>query len=317
MVRKFFFSSFLAAAFFSLVLPILALEKVRLGSSVRMVAHYYLPPLTAEEKGFWQQNGLEVEWIPFAAAPAQMRAIAAGALDMGMSGSDGPLTAAERGLRVIIVSELASPPKVGVWVTADSRYQNVRDLQGAKIGVSALGGYLHALGRIIVAGHGVEKEVRFVGSGGIPQSQAALRVGSLNAIVSNITALANLKVEGKVREIGSLGDFLPQPWVDQVVFAGKDFARSKPDIAKNTLRAMLQSFDFIRKNPRWAVDKMKSFTGLSEEAARLIYDATHFATTGKLDRNAVENVRTVLIKYGVLTEKAPAADDLFTNDYLP
>lgn len=317
MIRRLLFFVFLTASFIGLGSSIFALEKVKLGSSVKVVPHYYLPPLAAEEKGFWQQNGLEVEWIPFTNAPAQMRAMAAGELNIGESGIDGPPTAAARGLPVIIVSELASTPAPGIWVIADSPYRHVRDLEGARVGVSALGGYLHTLARIIVSAHGVEKKVRFVGSGGIRESQAALRAGALDAVVTNLTVVAPLKLEGKVREVASVGDYLPKPWVDQVVFARKDFARGKPDVLRKTLKAMLQSFAFIRENPRWAVDKMKSFTGLSEEAAKLIYEALHFSVTGKLDRNAMENVRTTFIKYGILTEKAPAVDDLFTTDYLP
>ena len=61
---------------------------------------------------------------------------------------------------------------------------------------------------------------------------------------------------------------------------------------------------------------MKSFQGVSEEAAKVLYGDTTFTTTGKIDRKAVENARKVYVQYGVLTEKAPAVDDFFTNEYL-
>lgn len=317
MARKLLFTLSLASLFIGLVSPLFALEKVKLGSAVKIDRVYYLPNLVGEEKGFWKENGLEVEWVPFGGNTPLNHAVAAGAINMAMTASSGPPAAAERGLPIIMVAELSARPAFGIWVRAESPYREPRDLKGARIGVTGLGTPTYMFGRLIVAAHGIEKDVRFVGAGGPPQYIAALRTGGVEAVVSRVSTMAGLKVDGVVRELASSADYLPKPWFEDVVLARKDFARTKPDVVKKMLRAMLQSIDFIRKNPSWTVDKIKSFQGVSEEAAKVIYEEVRFTVTGKFDRKAVENMRKVFIEYGVLTEKAPAVDDLFTNEYLP
>ena len=203
-----------------------------------------------------------------------------------------------------------------MWVRADSPYRNPRDLRGVKIGVSALGGAEQSYARIIVAAHGMEKDVRFVGSGGIPQTLAGMRVGAIDVAVLSMGSAIRLKVDGIIREIASSHDYLPKPWFDHVVFARKDFAQSKPEVVKKALKATIQAADFLRKNPGWAVSKIREFQGIPEEAAKVVYDNMQFTESGKLDRKAVENVRKVLIEYGILTEKTPPVDELFTNEYL-
>ena len=316
MVRRLWFFLFLPGLLTGLVSGSFALEKVKLGSAVKMVPEYYLPVLTAEERGFWKENGLDVEWVPFASATAQVSAIAAGAIGIGIVGPDSPLAAAERGLPVVMVSELVPSYPFGLWVRADSPYRHVRDLKGARIGATALGATTHIMGRLIAAAQGMEKEVRFVGAGGVPQMVAGLRAGALEGVITRIGAIVDLKLAGQARELASASDYLPKPWTDTIIFSRKDFAQNKPDVVRKILRAALQASDYMRKNPRGTMDKMKSFQGLSEGAAKIIYDAIPFTITGKLDRKAVENVRRLLIEYGLLSEKVPAVDELFTNEYL-
>jgi len=317
MTRKLALIPFAVFLSLGLVLPTFALEKLKLGASVKVYPAHYLPALTAEDKGFWKENGLDVEWVPVGSDAAEMRAVAAGALNIGMATSAGIITAAGGGLPVVMVNELVSSVSWKLWVRADSPYRNVLDLKNKRIGVTALGGITHAFGRIVAKAHGIENDLRFVGAGGARQNVAGLWAGSFDASILGMASAARLKVEGKIREISSARDYLPKPWFDDAIFARKNFAQTKPDEVRRVIKATLQATDFIQRNPRWTIDKMVSFTGIPEEAAKLLYDDTKFTANGHLDRKAVENIRDVLIRYGIINEKAPAADDLFTNAYLP
>lgn len=317
MKRNFFFSLLLIALLVGPPSTVFPLEKVKLGTAIKVDLLLYLPVLTGEEKGFWKENGLDVEWVPFAGTAPQMRAVAAGAINIGLSPIDGPLAAAEKGLPVMIVAEEVPSAPFSLVVRADSPYRHPRDLNGARIGVTTLGATTHAFGRIMLRAHGLEKDVRFVGAGGSPAMVAGLKAGAFDAIVSSLRTVVPMKVRGMVLLIASAGDYLPRPWVDFVTFARKDFIRSKPDVVRRLLKALLQSTHFIRENPRWALDKIKGFQDYSEEEARLAYSDLHFTISGRLDRKAIENVRKVFIDYGVISENTPPVDELFTNDYLP
>src|SRR3972149_11845411 len=77
----------LGAALFMGRGPAWGAEKVRVGMSVKVSAHYYLPGYAAEEKGLWRENGLEVSLVPFQGGGLAYRAMAGGAIDLNMSSS--------------------------------------------------------------------------------------------------------------------------------------------------------------------------------------------------------------------------------------
>lgn len=317
MCRKLLFLLMMTFFSFGLVFAALAADKVALSTAVKVYPGYYLPVLAAEEKGFWKDNGLEVEWVPFPGTAAQFVAVAARASNIGLTPSDGAPVAAERGSPVFMVAELIPREPFLVWVKADSPYRHPRDLKGTKFGTPRLGGTSHAFGRIVARAYGIEKDMRFIGAGGLPEMYAALRAGALDVIAQPISLTVGMKMAGIIREIGSMADYLPKPWLEHVIFARKDYARSNPDLVRRTIKATLQATDFMKKDSRWTIDKMKSLSGYSEAAAKAVYDDLEFTTTGRLERKAVENIRTIFIEYGILTkDKAPAVDDLFTNEYV-
>src|SRR3990172_11958375 len=78
----------------------LAIEKIQLGSAIKLTPAYYLPVVTGQEKGFFKENGLEVEWVPFQSAPDMHRALAGAAMNMGLDTGTGKIQAASRGIPV-------------------------------------------------------------------------------------------------------------------------------------------------------------------------------------------------------------------------
>lgn len=317
MTRKLLFFPLLVVLLLGLGSISPAREKVKLGTDVKIEPGYYLTILAAEEKGFWKDNGLDVEWVPSPGGGAHFVAVAAGAISIGLVVTPGPVLAAERGAPTVMVAGLIPDMGWTIWVKSNSPYRHSRELRGTKFGTPRLGGQSHAYGRLVAKAHGIEKEVRFVAVGGLPETLAALKVGVVEFTIQPMSIMMDLKVQGVVREIGAMADYLPQPWTDQVMHARKDFIKSKPEVVRQTIRAVFQSADFVRKNPRWALDKIKSMQGFSEEAAKLTYERLRFSSTGRLERKAVENIRNIFIEYGIITDKAPAVDELFTNDYIP
>lgn len=293
----------------------LTAEKFKLGSSYKVFPGYHLPVLAAEEKGFWKQNGLEVEWVPFAGTTPAFQGIASGSVPIALIPAIGGLIAAAGGVPAMIVSDLYTGGWF-VWVRTDSRLKEMKDLKGAKIGVPRMGGAGHAYGQAVGKALGIEKELKFVGAGGFAEELAGLKAGAFDAVVEPMTEMITLKERGEVREIGNVLDFLPKKWLDHAVFAQKEFVKKNPDTVKRTIKAILQAIDFVDKNPRWSMDKMKAVAGYSEKGADTIYRQRGFSATGKIDREAVENLRNFGIDYGlVVKEKTPPTDELYTKEF--
>lgn len=317
MGRKILLSFYLLFAILGLVLPRpWAADKLRFATTVKTHPILVMPVLAAEEKGFWKQNGLEAEWVPFEGDAAAIRGLSARAIDSGLGGTSGTVLAASRGVPIFIAADMQVVDYgFRIWVRGDSPIKEAIGLKGARIGVNLFGGLAHNYGVMAVKALGLDKEVKFLAMGGVPPTIAGLRAGHIEALVLTIFAMANLKARGEVREVLSMVDFTPRKWSEIVIFAHRDVGKDRPEVLKRAVRAIVQSTDFILKNRPWGLEKLKSFFGF-EGDLNWIYDRINFGKDGKIDREALENVRNFLIQYGIIAkDKAPPVAELYSRDF--
>ena len=319
MAKRFGLWALSALVIFGFTLNPFAAEKVKLGSAIKTTANYYLPIMAAEEKGFWKRAGVEVEWFPFRGTATEIQGVAAGAVKVGLIPVVGNMQAAGRGIPVVIVAELVGKSNWYLWVRTDSRIRGPKTLKGAKIGVPQLGGTGHGYGRLMLKALGVEKDVRFVGTGGIRQELAALKAGAVDGIIEPLTITIKLRALGQVRAPINISRFLPKEWLDHNVFATRDFVNKQPGRVAAVVKGVVKGANFARAERGWTLAKMKEMQRFSDAAANLLFDqhvVVNFTKDGKINRRAVENIRTFLIKYGIIQrERTPPVDKLFTNRF--
>src|SRR3972149_8735610 len=194
-------------------------DKVRLGTPFKESALYSMPPLAAEEKGFWKEQGLDAEWTAFKGGAPMDQALAAGAIDIRFtSGFSAVLRVSRRGDSVII-ADMQGREDMFVWVRPGGRVQSAKDLKGATIGVNRFGSLAEAYGRLVVKELGLEwqKDIRFVAAGGVPELMAALKAGHIDGTLMDFFSMAPLKVRGELRELIAVRDYLPKEWTDSVL----------------------------------------------------------------------------------------------------
>lgn len=290
-----------------------AAEKIKVGTALKVHAVYALPMLAAEEKGFFNQQGLQAEWIPFSAAGALHRAAAAGAVPLGVDEVTGTIQAVARGVAIIIVSDLGVKNDFGIWVRTGSPIRESGDLRGRKIDVARLGGSSHAYARAVARNLGIEKEVRYVASGGVAEQIAALRSGAIDSTMITFFSVAPLAVKGEIREVVSVPDYLPREWMSRLLFARKELVEQSPESVTKVIKALLAAIEFIMKNREWALDRMQSFSRYSKEAAEVLYPRLIYSKDGRISRQALANVKQFLIDFGIIVlAEAPPVDDLYT-----
>ena len=130
----------------------LAAEKITYGTAVGTYSMYYLPPLAAEEKGFWKEKGLDVEWVPFKAGTPLNQALVAGSINLGGQFASSFLLAASRGVPAIVVSTLSYGGELFAWVRGDSPIKKPQDMGSAKFAIGRFGGAEHAYSRAMAFG---------------------------------------------------------------------------------------------------------------------------------------------------------------------
>lgn len=306
---------FLSVLLVSLNRP-LAAEKLRLASPIKGTAHNEIPILAALEKAFWKEEGLEVEWTPFHTGLAMDQALAAAAVDTGVSMATSIVILAARGIPVFIVADTKLRNDFFIYVAADSPIKRPQDLRGAKVGISALFTVAHAYGLAAAKELDLEKSIKWVGVGGIPAAVAALKAGAVDAILQTYFGVAPLKYRGEVRELITLREYLPKIWLDTVMLARGDVAAKKPKALSSLIKGYFRGAEFSLAHPEWAMEKLRTVYGFSRDEASRIYAALNYGRDPRIDRTAVENMVAFLIRYGIIPrEKAPAPDLLYTNQF--
>lgn len=295
----------------------LAVDRVRYGVAARL-AHYVTPLMAAEEQGFWKQNGLEVQWFSLPGAVALQKAIVGGSIDMGSTSLPDVIQASSRGVPMVSVANLNKLDYI-VWVRTESPIRSPEGLEGAKIGIIALGGMSHAYGRFLARKLGLEGKIRFVGMGGIGPDMAALMAGATDARIAPISGTLPLVLEGRVRSLVSISQYFPNEWADNGISAPKWLIDKKPDVVRRTVKAQLQGVDFMLKDRPWTLESMKKEFRFTPEVASAMFDflVESFRPGPRITRKAVENVRDFLIEYEIISkETTPPVDELFTSRFL-
>ena len=303
--------------FLGLTWPTQAVEKLKFGTPIKLSPGYYLPVLAAEEKGFWRQNGLEVEWVVTGTTISLHHAITAGALRVGMDSAAGMIPGIGRGVPATIVASIQKYVATALWVRTDSPVKEPKDLKkGTRVGVVSIGGLDHAFGRMLLRALNLEKDVRFVATGGIPNSMAALKAGAVDATAMTFPMMVPLEVKGEVRAVARQEDYIRTELTNHLVWARKDFLKSDPEVISRAIKAVLQSVAFIRENQKWAAAKIEEVQGLPPAATEAVYKKLDFSRDGKVSRQVLENMRNFLLEFEILPkDRAPAVDDLYTPQF--
>lgn len=292
-------------------------EKLKFGTPGKTIAVMYLPMLAAEENGFWKRNGLEVEWVPFRASTAVFHSVAGGHIKVALDDAMPLVPAIARGLPAIMVGEYQGTDYFTFFVLAASPIREPAGLKGKRVGVSSIGGASHTKARVMARALGLERDIKFVGVGGIPEGIAALKAEALDASFTSTPAYVNLMVRGEARRLVDPDEVLKEDVTDTVVFASRDFINDAPDTLSKAVRALAQATALLADHPGWGVQRMISYQGFSPKAAEIAFGVHKFKKDLRIDPKGLERLRRILIDFGVIGEReAPPVERLFTNRFI-
>ncbi|MEE8449820.1 MAG: ABC transporter substrate-binding protein, partial [Thermodesulfobacteriota bacterium] len=247
---------------FSLVPSSFAAQRLRFGVVIKVPDHE-LPVLAAEEKGFWEKNGLEAKTTIFKGGGPFGRALAAREVDVGTSGVTGLFMANSRGLPSIMLAAFQKRSSLGIWVAAGGPRKKPKDLAGARLGMSSTGSLPHIYGQAVAKILGLERKIRFVAVGGVATRMAALKSGAIDGHLSPFSAMARFQQEGKLREVLRFSDYLPKEWVATILVAHRETTIAKPTMVARAVKAFFQSIQFMRNDPSWTMQKLSQMRGYS------------------------------------------------------
>src|SRR5215831_16326407 len=141
------------------------------------------PTLVAIEKGFFKQNGIDAEMIPFKGGPDLLKGVLAGGVDLGLTGATDPLVFRERGTTIRALATILE--KNHFTLTVGPQVKRIEDLKGGTIGVTVVGSTTWVFARMLAKkmGWDPERDVRILGVGGLDSQAAALKRNEIQAAV--------------------------------------------------------------------------------------------------------------------------------------
>ncbi len=205
------------------------------------------PIYVAAEKGFWKEEGLDVELKPFTMGRLCMDAVLGGRADAGYMAETPPMLAAfkDQPIRLIAAFE-SSDRNAKVLVRKDLGISKPSDLKGKKVACSigTNGEYLMAA---FLKAKGVDrKELKVINLSPADMVTAIVQ-GGVEAIFTWEPHITNAKVIlGDKSEIWFGSDVYREGF-----FLGlmEDYIKKNPKVVKGLLKGLIKAEKFIKENP--------------------------------------------------------------------
>jgi NitT/TauT family transport system substrate-binding protein len=235
-------------------------KKVRFSVSSISIAE--IPFKIAQVKGFYREEGLNVEVI-LIRGQVGFQALLGGSVDY-TSASGSTIAAAVRGIPVKLVFIVAAKPQFDMIALPEIR--SVQDLKGKLVGISSRGGSIDLLTQIILQKNGLapNKDATSIVVGGQEETVLALRAGRIAAALLTPPRPLILQREGFNR-IAYSGDYMAT-YPTGGIGVTDDKIKSDPAGILAFVRASLKGLQFARQNRAEATKIIGDYLGVKDAA---------------------------------------------------
>lgn len=223
-----------------------------LSASIAIVTWVGLTPLhIAQEKGFFQELGLELQTREFSSNPDSNAALLAGHVNSAAPVIAEAVSLAARGadFRIVLVEDLS----VGAdGILARNQIRDLKDFKGQRIAVEKNGVSHFFLLQVLEAAGLTEKDVTLVNM--TPDAAAtAYQAGQVNIAVSYSPFLEQANVAQKEGRIIYDSSKMPTAIADLYVFETR-FIEQSPQLVEAFIKGIFTAIEFLETNREEALE---------------------------------------------------------------
>ena len=245
------------------------LTKVRVGTDTMQLAY---AQVIAKEKGFYEENGLDVDITTYAAGIETINAIVTGAADIGGAYDYALCTRLIPGSNVRVASGFITNKDGAYWFESDNPDINsAADLKGARIGIvkGTLGEYLVA--KELESGGLTTEDADVVYLSADGEVASAYVAGQIEAILGLKAFTEEYeKVEGR-HTLNTTGDIGIKS--QAFIAADETFAKEHPDALAGYLEATQKALDYIASDRDDAAQICADYLTVSKQDVLLSMDS--------------------------------------------
>lgn len=236
------------------------LKKVRFSTTGISISE--LPFKVAQLKGFWREEGLDVESILIRGAVG-MQALLGGSVDY-TSASGSTIAAAVRGLPVKLVFISSAKPQFEL--ISQPQIKSVQELKGKIVGISSRGGSNDLMMQMILQKNGLapNKDVTTLIIGAQEETVIALRTGRIAGALITPPRNFILQRDGFNR-IAYSGDYM-STYANGGIGVSDEKIKTNPAEVLAFVRGTIKGLQFSMKNRAEMVKIMPGYLGIKDPA---------------------------------------------------
>ena len=242
-------------------------------------ALYYLPLTIAERKGFFKDEGLEVEINDFAGGAKALQALIGGSVDVVTGAYEHTIRMQAKGQDVRSVVELGRFPSIVVAVRKDlaGEIKGPKDFKGRKMAVTAPGSSTNLIPQYAMVKAGLlPTDAAFISVGAGAGAVASIQQKHVELISNTEPVTSKLEQEGLVvalldtrTEAGTRAVFGgPNPAA--VLYTRNEFIEKNPETMQRLVNVFLKTLAWIKQaSPEDIADTVPSEYLLGDKALYL------------------------------------------------
>jgi ABC-type nitrate/sulfonate/bicarbonate transport system substrate-binding protein len=286
----------------------LAADELRVALPAKMFLN--LVEFVAEDRGFYEDQGLEVEMLHIADSSVPVRSLISGDVGLSQAGMSETLIAAGKGADVKTIGGVHAGLHYAFWTRAGAGIDSIADLPGKNVAISSPGSLPHVVTLALLRKANVPQEeidtINWVAVKGSSARRNAILTGTVDATVASYSPEAERSDDMNLLSI--VGKELPNYIMLSMDTTGTDIA-DRRDTLKKFITAELLATRFILDNKEEALETAKDHFDYSEEDLGDFYqfyvDGEIWNPNGLIDEEAVKYMQQLNVDAGMQDEVLP------------
>ena len=216
---------------------------------------YYLPLTIAERRGYFKDQGLEVQFVEVPGGAKALQAMVGGSADIVSGAYEHTINMQAKGQPIVAVALQGRYNGIvlAVHKSKAAEYKSPKDLKGWKIGVTAPGSSTHMAVQNLIVKSGLKPDdIAAVGVGASAGAVAALKKTSVEAISNLDPVISKLETDGDVvvvvdtRTAKGMQDVYGGAYHAGCIYAPVDWVKKHPNTTQAVVNAMVRAALWLR-----------------------------------------------------------------------
>jgi len=265
------------------------LTRVRMGLAARSTTS--MPFFVAKERGFFREEGLDVELIVMQAIQTIQATMANSTQFASATGS--AVSSAVSGADIRVILAVTDQPSFDL--IAQPSITSVQQLRGKKIGTGGVGSLAEILARRILSAHNVRpEEVIILATGPSHMTYLSLKAKVIDAAPLQMPLTFTAQDEG-FRKLVSAAEVYRS--VQGGLATTKAMLTEQPELVTKVVRAMMKAIRLIKSDRKYGIDFIKGpWLDIGKEPEKIAARVYDIAAPALLENGAVsEEVQRQMI----------------------